>query len=91
MGMQSRVSTRLPSGSIFWIGLLALGAIQVGGAALLSQQPSRQAERAKEEQLCTQAVSWVLESKDEVALERGKYLVRKLDCDIVRHSMLAGL
>lgn len=87
--MQPRASIRLSSGSTFWLGLLVLGALLVGAAALLSQQPSLQAERAHKEQLCTQAVRWVLESKDAVSLERGKYLVRKLDCDLVRHSMLA--
>lgn len=85
--MQPKVSSRLPSAAIFWIGLLAIGVVQVGGAALIAAQPSKQAERAQKEQLCAQAVQWVLSSSDHVTFERGKYLVRELDCDIVEESL----
>lgn len=85
--MQPKVSLRLPSAAIFWSGLLAIGVVQVGGAALIAAQPSRQAERAQKERLCAQAVDWILSATDEVTLERGKYLIRELDCDIVEESM----
>ncbi|WP_374471201.1 hypothetical protein [Phenylobacterium sp.] len=85
--MQPKLSVRMPGAAIFWSGLLAIGALQLGGAALIAAQPSRQAERAQKEQLCAQAVDWVLRSRDQVTLERGKYLIRELDCDIVRNSL----
>ena len=89
--MQPRVSLRLPSPAIFCCGLLAIGLVQVGGAALVAAQPSRQAERAQREQLCATAVGWVLSARDQVTLERGKYLIRELDCDIVDESMTLTL
>lgn len=85
--MQPKVGLRLPSGAIFWCGLMAIGALQVGGAALIGAQPTRQAERAQKDQLCAEAVDWILRSRDQVTLERGRYLVHELNCDIVRESM----
>ncbi|MCR5876792.1 hypothetical protein LRS10_23130 [Phenylobacterium sp. J426] len=89
--MQPKLSLRLPSAAIFWSGLLAVGILQIGGAAFVAAQPWRQAERAQQQRLCALAIEWVLGAHDQTTLERGKYLIRELDCDIVRNSMSAAL
>lgn len=82
---------RLPSAALFWGGLVAIAAFQVAATALISELPSRQAERAQKEALCAKAVGWVLSGSDQLNLERGKYLIRELDCDLVRESLRANL
>lgn len=84
MGAQASRSVFL--GWKYWAGLL-LACCAYVLVALIAHQVSGGRENSTERQrLCDEAVGSVLNATDMVTLERGKYLIKELDCDITARA-----
>ena len=71
----------------FWLVLGSLGLTYVAAMWALEMRPENRAEQRERQRLCSAAVLQVLAPGDLVSLERGKYLVEELRCDIVREAL----
>lgn len=84
--MTAQASRSVFLGWKYWAGLLVACCAYVLVAWIAHQVSGRGEKSAAREQLCDQAVVWVLNAPDMVTLERGKYLIKELDCDITARA-----
>ncbi|MCR5876594.1 hypothetical protein LRS10_22050 [Phenylobacterium sp. J426] len=70
----------------YWAGLFVACCGYVLVAWIVHETFGGREVSAERRRLCDQAVGWVLTATDPVTLERGKYLIKELDCDIAARA-----
>lgn len=66
----------------FWLGMVGIAVAYIAAMWGVSQLPSERAERANRRLHCESAVKQALSTTNEVVLERSRFLIRELDCDV---------
>ena len=66
----------------FWLALMAVGVLYILASNAGDSSPDRRLAREERARLCAQATRWVLAADDIVTLERGKFIVEELGCDL---------